>query len=442
MLTHVGATLVGIIDMMMVGHYSTTDFAAVSFANAIFFTFMVFAMGALMGLTPLVGNKVGYKQTVEDDKKKQVDEQIAHLFRAGLLFTLILTIITLLVLGAFYPFLDRFGQDEAVVEAAKTYYLLIVVSIIPFMFFSIEKQFLEGLGNTTVAMFVSIGMNLLNILLNYIFIFGHLGIPAMGATGAGIATLISRSLMPFLFLAALLWRKEWRQYLTDRSSLSLLAPMKKLWKVGLPIGMQTFLETIAFTISSIVVGWISKETLAAHQIAIQISDITFMLAIGIGSATTIRVSHQMGKNDLHAARMASNASIHLVLLVNTFGALLMISLRHYIPYIFTNDQQVVDIAANLILCAGLFQYADGMQCVGAAMLRGITDVKRPMVYAFVSYIIIALPVGLFSMYILNLGAVGMWVGFIVGLSAAATFFHVRFRRKMNLLERKMTGTIV
>ena len=431
MLTQLGATLVGLIDMMMVGHYATTDFAAVSFSNAIFFTVMVFAMGALMGITPLVGQQVGHKYTLPEDQQQEADEQIAHSLKAAWVFTLLLGVVTLLLLGACYPFLDSFGQDPDVAITARPYYGLCVLSIIPLLFFCTEKQFLEGLGNTTFAMLVSIGMNLLNIALNYVLIFGHCGFPAMGATGAGIATLVARTLMPVVFFAGILLRREWRRYLHTDTVQSMKPQLKRFWQVGLPIGLQTFAETIAFTLSSIIVGWLSKETLAAHQIAIQISDITFMLAVGIGSATTIRVSHQLGKGDLKAVHMAANASVHLVLMFNTLGALLMISLRHYIPYIFTNDTEVIRIAADLLLCAGLFQYADGLQCVGAAMLRGITDVKRPMIYAFISYIVIAIPVGLFCTYTLGFGAVGMWIGFIVGLSCAAAFFHIRFRRLMN-----------
>lgn len=176
------------------------------------------------------------------------------------------------------------------------------------------------------------------------------------------------------------------------------------------------------------VGWISKEALAAHQIANQIADLTFMVAIGIGAATTIRVSHQRGLADYHAMRMAAHASIHLVLLMNTIGASLMILLRNYIPYLFTDDEKVIEIASELLVFAALFQYSDGLQCVGAAMLRGIKDVRRPMVYATISYLIIALPLGYLLMFSAGLGVKGMWLSFIVALSLAAISFHTRFYR--------------
>ncbi len=426
MLTHAGASLVGLVDTMMVGHYSTTALAAVSLSNAIFFTVMVFAMGALMGLTPLVSQQVGHKASPEADGNE--DNRIAHLFRASVILTLILTVLTVVPLAAMIPFLGSLGQDPEVVEDARLYYLLIVLSLIPFLFFCTEKQFLEGLGNTTVAMIISIVMNLLNVALNYVLIYGHIGLPAMGATGAGIATLVSRSLLPIFFFAFICGRKKWRWYLRDYSGLPLRPALKELWKVGAPIGMQTWIETFVFTLTTVIVGWLGKESIAAHQIATQIADLTFMLAVGVGSATTIRVAYQLGKGDLYAVKMASNASIHLVLLMNTIGALLMICLRRQIPLLFTEDEAVIDIAAMLILCAGFFQYADGMQCVGAAMLRGLTDVRRPMVYAFIAYIVISLPVGLVCTFTLKMGAVGMWIGFIVALSVAAILFHTRFRR--------------
>lgn len=436
MLTQLGASLVGLFDSMMVGHYATADLAAVSFSNAIFFTVMVFAMGALMGITPLVGYEIGHKEISGD---RGEDVRISSLLLNGIWFTVMLSVVMVVVLGGCIPVLDCFGQEESVVEAARPYYLCIVLSIVPFLFFCLQKQFLEGIGNTWVAMAISVFMNALNILLNWVFIFGHWGAPAMGATGAGIATLISRSIMPLLFLGAILLKRDWRIYFRlfkEQAHLFSGEQLKRLWKTGAPIGSQTTLETVLFTLSFIIVGWLGKEALAAQQIANQIADLTFMLALGIGSATTIRVSHQLGRGDIEAVRMASNASIHLVLFMNTIGAVLMISLRHLIPYLFTEDIAVIEIASVLILIAGLFQYADGMQAVGAAMLRGITDVKIPMVYAFVAYIVIALPIGLFCMFVLDWGAPGIWVGFIAGLSVAAVLFHARFRK---LLKRMKSG---
>lgn len=438
MLTQLGAGLVGLFDSIMVGRYATTDLAAVSFSNAIFFTFMVFAMGALMGLTPLVGVEVGRAQA-EDDWHR-ADAPISALLQNGVVFTILLSLMMLLCLGGIIPWLNHFGQDPDVVRTARPYYILIVLSIVPYLFFCLFKQFLEGLGNTIVAMVITLVMNGLNIFLNWVLVFGRLGAPELGAEGAGWATLIARLLMPICFAVVILAYRPWRVYVTHfaRRFFS-WQQVGRLFRIGAPIGGQTWLETIAFTVSFVLIGWISKEALAAHQIANQIADQTFMLALGIGAATTIRVSHQLGRGDLCALRMAANASVHLVLLMNTIGASLMIGLRHQIPLLFTHDPEVISIAAKLILFAGLFQYADGLQCVGAAMLRGITDVRRPMYYAFVAYMLIALPVGIVCMFPLKMGAPGMWIGFILGLAAAAVLFHARFIRLYSRMTMPSTG---
>jgi MATE family multidrug resistance protein len=430
MLTQLGASLVGLFDSMMVGHYATVDLAAVSFANALFFMAMVFAMGALMAITPLVGIQMG-EMNIMPEKKADIRQKIAVLFQNGLLFTMLQSALMLILLGGCIPFLSYFGQEPEVIEVARPYYILIVVSLVPFLVFTFFKQFLEGLGNTLVAMIITLAMNGLNILLNWIFIYGHWGAEAMGATGAGIGSLISRVGMALCFGLAMWFHKDWKYYINTFSWRNFSwSEIKQQIKLGFPIGAQTFLETFTFAASFVIIGWISKEALAAHQVANQIADMTFMIALGVGAATTIRVSHQLGEKNIVGVRMASNASIHLVLVINTIGAALMIGLRHYIPMLFTEDQEVISIASKLIVIAGLFQYADGLQAVGAAMLRGITDVKVPMLIAFVAYILVGLSVGLVCAFPMEMGAAGIWIGFIFGLSLAAICFHIRFRRLM------------
>ena len=213
--------------------------------------------------------------------------------------------------------------------------------------------------------------------------------------------------------------------------------LKQLSTIGFPIGVQTLMETIAFTAAFVFIGWISKEALAAHQIANQICDMTFMVILGIGSATTIRVSHQLGANNLEGVRMASNASIHLVLVINAVGAVFMIGLRNYIPLLFTHDQEVIAIASQLVVLAGVLQLADGLQVVAASMLRGITDVKVPMVIALFSYTIVCISIGLFLAFPMGMGAVGIWIGFVVGLSVAAVCLHTRFRIQYKKLSTRV-----
>ena len=440
MLTQFGAALVGLADSIMVGHYGTTDLAAVSFSNALFFTVMVFAMGALMGITPLVGHVHGrleklLKEGTTDEEIAHKHEQITSYLTNGLIFTALMSVFSLILLAPCIGFLDAFGQEPEVVTCARPYYILIVLSIVPFLLFTFSKQFLEGLGNTTVAMLITIGCNLLNILLNWVFIYGHWGLPAMGAEGAGWASLIARCLMPICFFAAMFCKTEWRRYLTSmKRYLITRREVEHLITIGMPIGLQSFAEAFLFTASFVIIGWISKESLAAHHIANQMADLTFMLALGIGSATTIRVSHQLGKGDLQAVRMASHASVHLCLLMNTIGAAIMIFGRNIIPYIFTEDPEVIPIASTLLVIAGTLQYADGLQCIGAAMLRGIQDVRVPMRIALFAYIGVALPLGLALTFPMGLGAKGMWIAFVIALAIPAVLFHVRFHRQMKRLK--------
>ena len=361
-------------------------------------------------------------------------EQITSYLVNGLVYTGLMCIFSLVLLVPCIAFLDRFGQEPEVVACARPYYTLIVLSIIPFLLFCFSKQFLEGLDNTWVAMLITLGCNLLNIALNWVFIYGHWGLPPMGAYGAGLASLIATGLMPVLFIGPMWWRREWREYvLLFSTRLFSRATLRQLMKVGFPIGLQTTMETILFTLSFIMVGWISKEALAAHHIANNIADCAFLLSLGVGSATTIRVSHQYGLRDWHALRMASRASIHLILLMNTIGASLMIGLRNYIPYLYSDDPVVIAIASPLLVYAGLFQYADGLQCVGAGMLRGVTDVRRPMLYSILSYGVIALPLGYVLMFPLGLGVEGMWISFIVALTLVAILFLTRYYRRLNRL---------
>ncbi len=440
MLTQFGAALVGLADSIMVGHYGTTDLAAVSFSNALFFTVMVFAMGALMGITPLVGHVHGrleklLKEGTTDEEIAHKHEQITSYLANGLIFTALMSLFSLILLAPCIGFLDAFGQEPEVVTCAKPYYILIVLSIVPFLLFTFSKQFLEGLGNTNIAMLITIGCNLLNILLNWLFIYGHCGLPAMGAEGAGWASLIARCLMPICFFIAMLCKADWRRYIVSiRSYMITRREVEHLISMGVPIGLQSFAEAFLFTASFVIIGWISKESLAAHHIANQMADLTFMLALGIGSATTIRVSHQLGKGDLQAVRMASHASVHLCLLMNTIGAAIMILGRNVIPYIFTNDSEVISIASTLLIIAGTLQYADGLQCIGAAMLRGIQDVRVPMRIALFAYIGVALPLGLALTFPMGLGAKGMWIAFVIALAIPAVLFHVRFHNQMKRLK--------
>lgn len=425
-LTQVGGGLVALVDNIMVGHLGAVELAAVAFANSVYILGHVFVMGAVMGVTPLIGQAF-----VQHD-----DDRVRSLLHHGFLFVMMMGLAMIGVLTGVYFFFDHMGQDSEVIALAKPYYIVQIVSLLPFLLFCLCKQFLEGLGNTKLAMMITVVANLLNIFLNYVLIFGKMGCPRLGVLGAGLATLVARLLMPILFVIVLKRSKEWSHYLRKTQALSYTwKSMKIVARVGLPIGGHMLLECAAFALCSIMIGWLGAVPLAANQIAQNISTLTFMLVVGIGSATTIRVSHRLGENNFTALRMASKAAIHLCLTTNAVMAVLMIVFSDEIPRIFTTDVSVITTAAPLLVLAGLFQLSDGLQTVGVSILRGLTDVRRPVIYAFISYICINLPVGYLLGFVCGWGEQGVWVGFIVGLSIAALLYHVRCHRQINYLER-------
>lgn len=421
-MTQLCAALGGLIDTLMVGRYGTTELAAVSFGNSIFITFMVFCMGATMGLTPLVG----YAYVQGDENR------VRSLLRNGFRFECLLIVLMMAILLLFIPFMSRMGQDPTVLEVAMPYYYLCVAGVAPFMMFHLLKQFLEGIGNTVAAMAVALVVNLINIPLNYMLIFGHWGAPELGALGAGIATLIVRILMPLSLLGIMLVRRSWRSYFgsecyggATRVNRS-WSVLREIARIGIPVGLQQLMEILAFTLAVVMVGWISKEAVAAHQIVNQMSSLTFMVSIGIGAATTIRVSHQYGAGRIYEMRMAARASVHLALVWSLCCATALIVLHEHIPLIFTHDMDVAALASPLMIICGIYQISDAMQCIGGAMLRGIADVRIPMIIAFFTYLVITIPLAYVLMFPVGMGLTGLWIAFFVGLSIAAVLLLTRF----------------
>lgn len=424
-LSQLGGALVQLVDTFLVGHLGTVELAAVSFASAIFIIGMLGAMGMIMGLTPLVGMSF----------VRNEESRVSELFKNGFLLTLIMSVISCGLLLLIIPLMPYMGQEPEVIELCLPFYKLMILSLVPFLFFCTCKQFLEGLGNTSTAMIITIISNIINVILAYMLIFGKWGAPALGVVGAGIGTLIARLSMPILFFLFIRFKPAfWRYCQLFRMVTLNRKSFTELISIGTPIAGQMLLEIIAFSMAGIMAGWLGAKTLAGNQIASQISNMCFMIMLGIGAATTIRVSHQLGAGDLKAAQMASKASIHLCLVYNIISVPLLFIFRYNIVGLFTTDEAVIDIGATLLIFVAIFQISDGLQCVGAGILRGLTDVKVMMFYAFISYLCINIPIGYFLGFILELGASGIWIGFIFGLSVAAILFHRRAHKKFRELQ--------
>ncbi len=425
-LSQIGQVIVQIVDNAMVGQLGATQLAAASFAGSIFFMLFIFVMGISMGLTPLVG---------ENFSQRRYGESSKYLQNAMAIYLLISVAIFIIQLSTI-PILYHLGQPEEVVEMAIPYYKMLTWSVVPFMVFAVFKQFLEGIGNTKVTMYVVITTNLLNILGNYLLIYGNWGFPEMGVLGAGLSTLMSRILMPLLIFGYFIYKEQLRRYLKMFAWHRLDARyIRTLINVGFPISMQMFLEVTAFALSAIMVGWIGTAEIAGNQIALTLSNFAFMAVVGVASATTIRVSHLYGIGNLKQLNRAVIASWHIGLCWNFLTASSYILLRNYLPRIFTQDPEVIEVASTLLVFAGLFQFSDGLQCLTVGALRGITDVRSIMTRAFISYILICLPVGYICAFPLGMGVSGIWVGFIVGLSTASVLLIIRYRHSYSIIRR-------
>jgi len=427
MLSQAGQVMVQQVDNMMVGRVGTTELAAASFANSIFVIGMVMGMGFTFGLTPLVGHAWAAGK----------HKKAASLFRNSFLTNFVMATALALILFALSFFMEYMGQPPEVVDEAVPYFRILVISMIPFLMYFTFKQFAEGLGNTAIAMYITLSANLINIGLNYVLIFGKLGFPAFGLNGAGYATLIARTLMPAFFLVVFL-QKDWlkRYFILMRDTIFMKKEIRNLIHVGYPISGQMLLEVSAFALSGIMMGWIGEVPLAAHQIALGLASVTFMIVTGIASGTTIRVSHQFSRGDYKNMYKAAMASVHLVLAFMGTTALLFLIFKDFLPKIYTPNPEVIALAAQLLIMAAIFQIFDGMQVVMLGALRGLADVKRAMVHAFFAYLVINLPLGYFLTFTAGVGPVGIWIGFVAGLGIAAVLFFIRFRKQYLLLTGK------
>ena len=419
-LSQIGQVVVQMADTMMVGRLGANELASVSFASALINLGLFFATSSALGLTPLVGRNYS-----EGNTKK-----VSQLFQNSFTFNLVMGIIIMLLLLLAGQFMGYMGQSEEVVRLAQPYMEIIAISLVPVLLFLSFKQFLEGIGNTRIAMAITILANIINIVLNYILIYGKWGAPALGVNGAAYATLVSRIFMPIAFLCVFYYRKTLRNYLQSfKRSYFSTKTVKEISRVGLPIGFQVLAEQGAFSFTAIMVGWLGAVSLAGHQVAMNVSYLVFMILQGLGAATTIRVSHQLGMKAIGDMRKAAHASYHITTLTIILSTMIIIAFRHDIPRFFSQDPAVIAQSANLLIIATIYLIPDGYQVVSLGALRGIADVKKPMIYSSMAYLGLNIPVGYICGFILNLGTMGIWVGFVVGLATVAVCFMRRFEKR-------------
>lgn len=427
MLSNLGHVLMGVSDSIMVGHVSSVSLAAAGLATVAFNVLLLFGIGVSYAITPLVANADGERD----------DHAITETLRHGLVINVVNAVLLALLVLVGKSFLYHIGQPPEVVAQAIPYLSIITFSLIPILIYQTFKQFAEGLSNTRVALAVVLVSNVVNIGLNYIFIYGHLGLPAMGLNGAGWATFISRILMAaaiagYIYYAPA-FRKFRRGFVLGSYSRALF---RRMLNIGIPSGIQFIFEVAAFDFSLVMMGWLGAYAQAAHQIVINLATLSYMTTAGLAAAATVRVSYFIGSRDLPNLRRAAYTLLSMALTLMGLWAVVFILGRHAIPTLYVDDPAVLPVAATLLIIAGLFQLSDGTQVVCSAALRGLEDVRVPSVYIFISYWIIGLPLGYWLGFRQGYGALGVWLGLFIGLTLTASAMFLRFRAMLTRLKTK------
>lgn len=412
----VGIMAMGFVDTLMVGHVSGDVLAAVALGNIYFFNVSIFGTGTLMALDPLVSQAVGAGD----------DPSIARATQRGAILGLGIAVLTALALLPSAAVFRAFHQPPAIIGDASSYLIISAVGVLPFFAFVVFRQTLQALGRVAPIVWTVVLANLLNAALNWVFVYGHLGSPAMNARGSAIATVIARWAMAIGLL--LMARKElMRRFFPIRDDAADPVALWSMLKLGAPIGAQQALEALAFGGIGLLMGVLGMRELAAHQVAITLAALTFMVPLGVGAAASVRVGQAIGAGDAAGARAAAHAAYICGVGFMSLTALAFLLAPRQLAALMTNDPAVIVIAATLIPVAGLFQVFDGGQAVGAGVLRGIGDTKAPLISMVAGYWLLGLPISVYLGFRTGLREVGLWYGFVVSLGIVAVFLLLRIR---------------
>ena len=439
-----GHMAMSVVDTVMVGNIGTVSLAAASVANSFFTLIMVIGYGISLGITPITASYYGAHKF----------KKCGVVLRYGLLVNMIVGIVLCVVSIFLAELICKFNQPKEIVQPAIIYMKILGFSMLPIMLFQTYRQFAEGLSIIKPAMVITILANIINVAANWMFIYGNLGMPALGLTGAGIATFSSRLFMavfmvyfvvnstsmkkydPFLKFQFLKFQFLKFQFLKFQSFN--LTMIKRLLNIGIPAGFQYFFEVSAFAGSVIIVGWLGTNSLAAHQIALNIASITYMVSLGISSAATVRVANAAGNTDGYKIRIAGFSAVILGIFIMACFSVFFIVFRYTLPSLYILEINIINLAASLLVIVALFQISDGIQTIGLGILRGLTDVKIPTLITFLAYWVIGLPVGYILGFNFQFGAVGVWCGLLLGLTASATMVMLRFFQQSKGSHKKCT----
>lgn len=383
-------------------------------------------MALTFGITPLVGELFAKGKLGKSSK----------LLHNGIVLFPAIGVIGMSIQFMMIPLMHYMGQPQHIVDMAIPYYSSLVWSMVPIMVFFSFKQFLEGLGDTMSAMYIVITANIINVILNWVLINGECGFPEMGVLGAGVATLISRTLQAVVVVAFFLLSKRYKSHLRSfRWDNVSQKSCNRLMRIGVPISLQVFLESSVFVITGIIMGQFGETAISANQIAITMSNCAFLIALSIGSAATIRISHCYGSHNIEEMKLATNASWHLSTVWGILTAVVFYSMRFAIPHLFTTNEEVIAIASTILVIVGLYQIPDSIQCISIGVLRGMQDVKIVTPIAIISYWLLNFPIGYYCAFTLGMGPKGLYIGLFVGLTVAAILLYFRITRH----QRKMVA---
>ena len=422
-----GTIILGFADTLMIGHHSTPELAAAGLVNNIFGLVFVSYMGFTYGLTPIIGKLYGEERT------DCIGQKVRNSFFANMLTGAIFTAVLILL----YLNLAHIGQPEELLSLIRPYFLVNLASVLFMGIFFTMKQFLDGIGKTKVAMWAMIGGNVVNILGNWVLIYGVAGFPELGLLGAGISTLVSRILMALAMVSIVIAGKGFREYRHDliHSSLN-KADFKEMNRLGWPVALQLGMESAAFTLSCVMVGWLGTIPLAAHQVMITLSQLFYLVLSGMAAALAIRVSHFMGQKDYAAVRRNAYDGFRLNLLFSLCMGIPVFLLRHQIGGWFNDNTEVQAYVSVLIILMMIYQFGDGLQYTFANALRGIACVKPMVLYAFIAYFVISLPLGYTLGFTCGMGILGIWIAFPFGLTIAGEMYRRRFEKELQKIEQR------
>ncbi|MFY0652186.1 MAG: MATE family efflux transporter [Cyclobacteriaceae bacterium] len=418
MFSQMGHIMVSVSDSVMVGRLGAVPLASISLAISVFSVIMLFGIGVSYGMTPLVAQADG-----EGDTQKS-----ASILKHGGILNAMLGIFLMLLTFVGAESLQYFGQDPEVLAGAVPYLYILAYTMFPLMIFQAFRQFTEGLSFTKQAMYISVSGNILNILLNYVLIYGKLGMPEMGLLGAGYATLISRIVMMMAIGTYVAIHKRFSDYQKHFIYIKMSKDrFRDILHIGIPSGLQYIFEVGAFSAAAIMIGWMGAIALAAHQIALNLAAITYMMSTGIAAAATIRVGNQLGRKDIKTLRTAGFTCFIMAAVFMGVCAVVFIVAKDFLPSLYINDTVVIEYASSLLIIAAIFQVSDGVQAVGLGALRGLSDVKIPTYITLIAFWVFAIPIGYFLGISMDMGAKGVWVGLLLGLSVGAVFDFFRFK---------------